>query len=117
MSRQRFRPLALAVLIGVAVTALRIVGCGPLDRLDMRALDGLLLQRGGGPPAPEVVIVAVDDASLKELGRWPWSRALMARLIDTIAAADPAVIGIDVIQSEATASCSLDALDGQVDAP
>jgi len=75
MTRQRSTPLAIALLIGIVVSALRIHGCRPLDRLDMRALDGLLLQRGGGAPAPEVVIVAVDDASLSEVGRWPWSRA------------------------------------------
>jgi adenylate cyclase len=115
MSRQRLTPLLIALLVGLFVSALRIAGCGPLDRLDMRALDGLLLQRGAGTPASEVVIVAVDDASLAEVGRWPWSRALMARLIQTIAAGDPAVIGVDLVQSEATAACSLDGLDGSVD--
>lgn len=40
-----------------------------------------------------VVVVAVDDAAIQELGSWPWPRDVVARLTDTIAAANPAVIG------------------------
>jgi len=115
MKRHRFTTLALALIIGGALSAMRVAGCRPLDRLDMRALDARLLQNGGGKVAPEVVIVAVDDASLTDLGRWPWSRPLVARLIDTIAAGNPAVIGVDMVQSEATDACSLQGLDGKLD--
>jgi adenylate cyclase len=115
MTRQRLTPLGIALAIGVAVSMLRIGGCRPLDLLDLRVLDYRLLRRGAAPAAPEVVIVAVDDASIAELGRWPWSRALVARLIDAIAVGGPAVIGVDLVQSEATAACTLDGLDGALD--
>src|SRR5512144_2027525 len=116
MSRQRFTALTIALVIGLSVSVLRLGGCRPLDMLDLRALDARLLQRGVEPAAPEVVIVAVDNESLSEIGRWPWSRAVQARLIDIIAAGGPAVIGADIVQSEAsTASCSLDGLDGALD--
>lgn len=116
MSRQRLTPLALALIIGAAVAALRIGGCGPLDLLDLRALDYRLLQRGREPVGSEVVIVAVDDPSLKEVGRWPWSRAVQARLLQRIAADGPAVIGVDIVQPEATRDCRLEGLDGNLDA-
>ena len=116
MTRHRLTTLAIALVIAVGLSALRIAGCAPLERIDMRALDGRLLQQGGGPVAPEVVIVAVDNASIAELGRWPWSRPLVARLIDTIAKGGPAVIGVDMVQSEATDACSLQGLDGKLDA-
>src|SRR5579862_1429958 len=115
MTSKRLTPLALAVAIGVMVSALRISGCRPLDVLDLRALDARLQQRGVKSPAPEVVVVAVDDASVATVGRWPWSRPLMARLLDTISAAGPAVIGLDLVQSEATTACTLDGLDGRLD--
>ncbi|MEX8520970.1 MAG: CHASE2 domain-containing protein, partial [Leptothrix sp. (in: b-proteobacteria)] len=35
-------------------------------------------------PAPDLAVVAIDDASLAALGPWPWSRDLHARLIDTL---------------------------------
>ena len=34
-------------------------------------------------PAPaDIVIVAIDEASLKSIGRWPWSRTVHADLIN-----------------------------------
>jgi adenylate cyclase len=47
------------------------------------------------------VIVAVDEASLKAHGQWPWPRTVVARLMDIIAAGGPAAIGIDIIFPEA----------------
>jgi len=108
----RLRPLAIALGIGLTVSLLRIGGCRPLDLIELRALDFRLWQRGGGVTAPEVLVVAIDDASLGKVGRWPWSRPTVARLIDAIAAGHPAVIGVDIVQSEETTACRLEGLDG-----
>ncbi len=43
-----------------------------------------------------VVVVLVDDSSVREVGEWPWLRYQMAQLIERIALAEPAAIGIDV---------------------
>jgi adenylate cyclase len=115
MNLRRWAPLALALTIGLVVSLLRVYGWRPVDLLDLRALDYRFLVRGPQPAAPEVVIVAVDDASLAEVGRWPWSRAIMAQLIERISAGGPAVIGVDVVQSEPTATCRFDGLDGALD--
>jgi serine phosphatase RsbU (regulator of sigma subunit)/CHASE2 domain-containing sensor protein len=47
-----------------------------------------------------VVIVAVDDASLKAIGQWPWPRQTEARLLSMILSAHPAALGLDMIYSE-----------------
>lgn len=46
------------------------------------------------------VIVAIDEASLGRFGQWPWPRNLVARLLDGIAAASPAAIGVDILFAE-----------------
>jgi len=46
------------------------------------------------------VIVAVDEASLRRFGQWPWPRTLVAELIDSVWAAHPAAIGVDILFSE-----------------
>ncbi len=56
--------------------------------------------RGERPAAPEIVIVAVDEKSIREIGRWPWSRSVQARLVESIARHKAKVIGIDVIYAE-----------------
>jgi adenylate cyclase len=48
----------------------------------------------------DVVIIAIDEKSLKEFGRWPWSRALMADLVKGITALEPKVLAVDIFFSE-----------------
>lgn len=52
-------------------------------------------------PAPaDIVIVAIDEASLTSIGRWPWSRIVHADLVNKLKQAQAKVIGLDVIFSE-----------------
>ncbi|OHE61063.1 MAG: hypothetical protein A2Z47_12555 [Thermodesulfovibrio sp. RBG_19FT_COMBO_42_12] len=48
----------------------------------------------------DIVVVAIDEGSLKEFGRWPWSRALMAELVNEILNSDPKVLAVDIFFSE-----------------
>lgn len=52
------------------------------------------------PPPDDVIIVAIDQDSLSQLGRWPWSREVHAKLLQRLKTEQPAVIGFDVIFSE-----------------
>lgn len=47
-----------------------------------------------------VAVVLVDDVSVEDLGAWPWSRYLMARVMEEIVDAQPAAVGIDIYFSE-----------------
>ena len=47
-------------------------------------------------PASDVVIVAIDDASITRLGEWPWPRDVHAGLIDNLAKADARVVAFSV---------------------
>ena len=38
-------------------------------------------------PSDRVAIIAIDDQSIANIGRWPWSRDIHAKLIDQLAAA------------------------------
>ena len=56
--------------------------------------------RGARAPGKEVVIVAIDDDSVKSVGRWPWSRENMARLLTSLKTAGPRVIALDIVFAE-----------------
>ena len=75
----------------------------PLTRLDLVLADvrqSFALQPVSAP-RDDIVIVDIDDASLRELGRWPWPRDRLARLIDTLFADDhAAALGIDLLLAE-----------------
>lgn len=49
---------------------------------------------------PPIVIIDIDEASLKQDGRWPWSREKIATLIHKLTKNNTAVIAMDVVQSE-----------------
>jgi CHASE2 domain-containing sensor protein/nitrogen-specific signal transduction histidine kinase len=51
-------------------------------------------------PAPDIVVVTIDNASIAALGRWPWPRDIHARLLEKIAAAKPAAVVYDVLFTE-----------------
>lgn len=46
------------------------------------------------------LIVDIDESSLAQFGQWPWPRYRVARLLEQIAAANPAVIALDQIFAE-----------------
>lgn len=58
------------------------------------------LRQGGTEPDPDIVIVAIDQASLAEYGRWPWPRRRHAELLDRLAAAGVRAVAFDVVLAE-----------------
>jgi adenylate cyclase len=66
--------------------------------------------RGAIPPGGQVAIVAIDDNSLKAVGRWPWSREDMARLLTRLKQAGPRVIALDIIFAEKQETSALQAI-------
>lgn len=62
-------------------------------------------------PVPEgLVVVAIDDASVAAIGRWPWPRAVHSTLLARLAEAQPRAIGLDVTFSEPDPDPAQDAL-------
>ncbi len=64
--------------------------------------DWLMRARGPLPVPDDIAIVAIDEASMIRFGRFPWSRQVIARTIDALAAARPRVIALDVLFTDAT---------------
>jgi CHASE2 domain-containing sensor protein/signal transduction histidine kinase len=62
------------------------------------------------PPPPDVVIIAIDDASIEAIGRWPWPRAVHSTVLHQLALARPRAIGLDLILSEADPDAAQDQL-------
>ena len=94
----RGRLLAIGLL--AALLALRAWDPAPVEAFRLRIFDiyqELAPRQETGFP---VVIVDVDEASLKELGQWPWPRTVLAALVDRLAAAGAAAIGFDIVFAE-----------------
>ena len=94
---KKLRIERLGAVVAILVTAVMlIVFCfDPLARFEDASLDIRFLLRGPRPAGEEVKLVLIDEPSIRELGRWPWSRDKQAQLVTAIADDGAKVIGID----------------------
>src|SRR6266481_8216823 len=91
---------AICVLLLLALVPLRILDPAPLEEIRLRTFDfyqSLLPRQTASQP---VVIVDIDEASLKDIGQWPWPRTIVADLITRLTQLGAVAIGFDVIFAE-----------------
>lgn len=94
-------PFILFGLLGILVAFTAYQQAFPaLQQLDYRMKDTRFRIRGAMPADPAVVVVAIDHASIKELGRWPWSREITGKLIENLAFYGAMVTALDIVFSE-----------------
>lgn len=67
-----------------------------MQRLEWALYDARFKWRGDLTPHPDIAIIAIQDQDLKEIGEWPWSRALHARLIRTLEKTPPKALLFDI---------------------
>jgi len=111
--RNLFR-IVLGLLFGVAllVHAAKVVQIPLLNTLDAFIYDARLRLTTEGGVDDHVVIIDLDERSLAEVGRWPWSRNTMATLVDRLFDEyGIAVLGFDVVFAEPDNSSGLRSLD------
>jgi adenylate cyclase len=87
------------------------------EHLESKTYDLRMRLREQLRPSPrrnDIVIVALDEKSLEEFGRWPWSRTLTARLVRAVSAGHPRAIGIDIFFSEPESPAADGALAGAI---
>jgi signal transduction histidine kinase/CHASE2 domain-containing sensor protein len=70
--------------------------------IDRYSKDWLVRLRGPVPVSSEIAILAIDDSSIAKLGRFPWSRSVIAQAIDAVAARHPKAIALDVLFTDST---------------
>lgn len=99
--------LALLIAIGLTLsTGPRESVAGQFGSLDAAIYD--LSNRLLPLTAPEsLAIIEIDEASLAQIGRWPWPRGLHAALLGILTDAGARVIGIDILMAEAASDDEL----------
>ena len=71
-----------------------------LHNLEAKALDLRFQLRGAKSPSSPIVLIVIDDRSIAELGRWPWSRRHFAEMTQRLRAAGAKVIAFDLLLAE-----------------
>jgi len=88
------------IVIGITLTILTVgafyFGWTPTQYLEYKIYDAgsTLKERVSNSP---IVIVAIDDESIANMGRWPWPRGYIAHMIGLLNSYEAKVIGVNII--------------------
>ncbi len=94
------RTLLIPALLLFAALALVFADPPPLEGLRLNVFDTYQrLSPRPYQPTP-LRIVAIDDASLREIGQWPWPRTVMADLLNRLRALGASLVAFDIVFSD-----------------
>jgi len=97
---RRLGKMKMFVLLAVGFVAVGagvgLRAAGALNWLQESTIDARFSLRGSQPPPKELVLVGIDNKSLAELPRYPWSRRLDAEVLENLHAAGARLVVYDV---------------------
>ncbi len=97
VKKNRVWDILLGIGLTFSVAVLFFIPHNFVETAHGKLYDLSLKIRGFLTPPPEVIVVAIDDASLAQTGRWPWPRAKIADLIQRLSEAGAKIIAVDII--------------------
>ncbi len=92
----------VGALLGIAFAAAAMV----LERTELMrqfefvSLDARFRAERAAKIDPRIIVVAIDDSSVRQLGRWPWPREFHAALLQALNEYPPRAVGYDVLFTE-----------------
>lgn len=93
-----------AFKLGVIVTFLIVLLYNSdidfINLIELKSYDLRLIQRGRVEPVAPICIIGIDDKSVKKIGRWPWPRSYISKLVDFMTDAQAKVVGFDITFAE-----------------
>ena len=95
------------VILLVALFFLFSANSDLMQSMERKAYD-LAVRATAHSPSDKIAIIAIDDESIANLGRWPWPREVHAKMLGTLANGHPKEIGYSVLFSEPQVDLGLD---------
>jgi serine/threonine-protein kinase len=91
----------------VALVFMLSAGSDLVQSLERKAYD-LGVLASSRTPSDKIAVIAIDEQSIANLGRWPWPREIHAQMIDILAAGHAKVIGHTAFFFEPQVDAGLD---------
>ena len=92
--------IIIALIVAVTLSMFYLSNTKFFNVLEEKTLDMRFAMRGKILPGPETVIAAIDEKSIKKLGRFPWPRSVWGRVVDRLTEDGARVIVFDVFFTE-----------------
>ncbi len=71
-----------------------------ITNINNSLIDQAFIFRGERKGDDRIVVIDIDEKSLKELGQWPWSRNKLSKILENLTNAGVGIIGLDMVFSE-----------------
>jgi len=98
MEKKKVTSLLISAGVGFCVLILWFLGA--FQSLENKSLDLRFKLRGPIKASEDIVVVVFDEASIKELGRWPWPRKLHGQLVEQLTRAGAKAVVFDMLLTE-----------------
>jgi len=98
--KSNFIIIMTTLLLVVSMEYLFLQNTKFINIINSNLTDSAFLYRGTLPADKRIVIIDVDEKSLKSLGQWPWSRNKIAKILENLNDAGAAIIGLDMVFAE-----------------
>jgi len=102
--KEKIKRIAIGLNIVLLIAVYLIYDAYALQKIDNLLFDYSIEKQADHKPDPRIVVITIDDASLEELGRFPWDRAVYAPFLANLnqEGNEPKAIAFDIIFSEAS---------------
>jgi len=90
----------LGLIVAAIVISIYVFIPSQFEVFDNKLRDMLFINRGTIEPTGHVVIVDIDERSIKEIGQFPWKRNDVAKMINNLGKAGAVAIGFDIMFPE-----------------
>lgn len=98
--RKTLAQFIVAALLGVCSVFSYLQLSDSYLPFEYKIKDMMLKARGPIKGSDAIIIIDIDEKSLKELGQWPWSRDVVATLLQNLAEYGVGIVGLDVVFAE-----------------
>jgi eukaryotic-like serine/threonine-protein kinase len=101
----------LVALVVCIVFAIAAWAGNPLLNALERAAYEAGVRASDKPPSERIAVIAIDDQSIANIGRWPWSRSIIGDMVNTLQQGGAKVVGIPIAFSEPDSNPGLAFID------
>lgn len=93
--------LLLFFLLSILISNAYLFLPNHFQSLDNRVRDFYFKFRGPEKTSDQIIIIDIDEKSIKELGQWPWERDKIAKVLQNLTKNEAGIIGLDIVFAEA----------------
>lgn len=98
---KKFSSIFVILIISFLISSVYIFYPTLPQSFDDKLRDFMFNVRGEiQPKTNNVIIVDIDEKSLKSLGQWPWSRDILSQILKNLNNNEVAIIGLDIVFAE-----------------